>query len=176
MACGNARFVLVGPSKNPSKLHFALDVMADREGLLGTCYGMFLVLATLGSLGGRVRPPRAQNCLSAILSNKGSSTSPQSANKKAPTSGGFFIGGQGGIRTLERLLTVTHFPGVRLQPLGHLSVTLRSGGDTRPGLPPQGPAKPLSQKAFRPVNWPRSYSDCVGTTAKSRLAVTTETV
>ena len=95
MACGNARFVLVGPSKNPSKLHFALDVMADREGLLGTCYGMFLVLATLGSLGGRVRPPRAQNCLSAILSNKGSSTSPQSANKKAPTSGGFFIGGQG---------------------------------------------------------------------------------
>src|SRR5580704_11380042 len=31
-------------------------------------------------------------------------------------------GGQGGIRTLERLLTVTHFPGVRLQPLGHLSV------------------------------------------------------
>src|SRR5690242_3197529 len=30
-------------------------------------------------------------------------------------------GGQGGIRTLERLLTVTHFPGVRLKPLGHLS-------------------------------------------------------
>ncbi len=32
-------------------------------------------------------------------------------------------GGQGGIRTLERLLTVTHFPGVRLKPLGHLSGT-----------------------------------------------------
>ena len=32
------------------------------------------------------------------------------------------FGGQGGIRTLERLLTVTHFPGVRLQPLGHLSI------------------------------------------------------
>src|SRR3546814_9541267 len=31
-------------------------------------------------------------------------------------------GGAGGIRTLERLLTVTHFPGVRLRPLGHRSV------------------------------------------------------
>ena len=29
--------------------------------------------------------------------------------------------GQGGIRTLETLLTFTRFPGVRLQPLGHLS-------------------------------------------------------
>ena len=35
-------------------------------------------------------------------------------------------GGQGGIRTLERLSTVTHFPGVRLKPLGHLSGSLRS--------------------------------------------------
>ena len=30
-------------------------------------------------------------------------------------------GGQGGIRTLDTLLAYTHFPGVRLQPLGHLS-------------------------------------------------------
>src|SRR3546814_17231155 len=41
-------------------------------------------------------------------------------------------GGAGGIRTLERLLTVTHFPGVRLRPLGHRSVagtySWRSGG------------------------------------------------
>ena len=34
---------------------------------------------------------------------------------------GFLIGGEGGIRTLDTLLTYTHFPGVRLQPLGHLS-------------------------------------------------------
>src|SRR5690606_32500680 len=34
---------------------------------------------------------------------------------------GFCIGGEGGIRTLDTLLTYTHFPGVRLQPLGHLS-------------------------------------------------------
>src|SRR6185437_13858092 len=37
-------------------------------------------------------------------------------------------GGQGGIRTLERLLTVTHFPGVRLKPLGHLSGSPPAGG------------------------------------------------
>ena len=30
-------------------------------------------------------------------------------------------GGEGGIRTLGTLLTYTHFPGVLLQPLGHLS-------------------------------------------------------
>ena len=29
--------------------------------------------------------------------------------------------GQGGIRTHGTLLTYTHFPGVRLKPLGHLS-------------------------------------------------------
>ena len=31
-------------------------------------------------------------------------------------------GGERGIRTLETLLTLTHFPGVLLQPLGHLTV------------------------------------------------------
>ena len=31
-------------------------------------------------------------------------------------------GGEEGIRTLDRLLTYTRFPGVRLQPLIHLSV------------------------------------------------------
>ncbi len=30
-------------------------------------------------------------------------------------------GGERGIRTLDTLFTYTHFPGVRLQPLGHLS-------------------------------------------------------
>ena len=30
-------------------------------------------------------------------------------------------GGDGGIRTLDTLLTYTHFPGVLLQPLGHVS-------------------------------------------------------
>ena len=33
-------------------------------------------------------------------------------------------GGEIGIRTLETLLTLTHFPGVLLQPLGHLTVRL----------------------------------------------------
>ena len=42
-------------------------------------------------------------------------------DKKTPALPGFSIGGEGGIRTLDTLLTYTHFPGVRLQPLGHLS-------------------------------------------------------
>ena len=33
----------------------------------------------------------------------------------------WIIGGEGGIRTLGTLLTYTHFPGVLLKPLGHLS-------------------------------------------------------
>ena len=33
-------------------------------------------------------------------------------------------GGAGGIRTHDRGLPYTHFPGVRLRPLGHLSVIL----------------------------------------------------
>jgi len=32
------------------------------------------------------------------------------------------IGGEGGIRTLDTLLAYTHFPGVLLQPLGHLTI------------------------------------------------------
>ena|GEM_PF-6345566 len=32
------------------------------------------------------------------------------------------IGGEGGIRTLDTLLTYTHFPGVRFQPLTHFTV------------------------------------------------------
>ena len=31
-------------------------------------------------------------------------------------------GGERGIRTLDTLLTYTHFPGVLLQPLGHLTI------------------------------------------------------
>ncbi len=34
----------------------------------------------------------------------------------------FFSGGEIGIRTLEALSALTHFPGVRLRPLGHLSL------------------------------------------------------
>ena len=39
---------------------------------------------------------------------------------------GFYkIGGEGGIRTLDTLLTHTHFPGVRFQPLTHFTVFRR---------------------------------------------------
>ena len=53
-------------------------------------------------------------------------------------------GGQGGIRTLERLLTVTHFPGVRLKPLGHLS-----------GIPP-GPSVRQARRARYPASAPNA--------------------
>ncbi len=47
---------------------------------------------------------------------------PPHHNPKEPAFGRLFgIGGEGGIRTLDTLLTYTHFPGVLLQPLGHLS-------------------------------------------------------
>ncbi len=41
------------------------------------------------------------------------------------------IGGEGGIRTLDTGLPYTHFPGVLLQPLGHLSGDVFSGWWTR---------------------------------------------
>ena len=43
--------------------------------------------------------------------------------KKSPSDakGFIFFCGENGIRTHEPLLAVTHFPGVRLRPLGHLS-------------------------------------------------------
>ena len=46
-------------------------------------------------------------------------------NKKAPDGALLFIGGERGIRTLDTL-PYTHFPGVLLQPLGHLSRFLTS--------------------------------------------------
>jgi hypothetical protein len=36
-------------------------------------------------------------------------------------------GGATGIRTLDTLVTYTHFPGERLRPLGHRSALLGSG-------------------------------------------------
>ena len=41
--------------------------------------------------------------------------------KKSQEKKGEDIGGEGGIRTLDTLLTYTRFPGVRLKPLGHLT-------------------------------------------------------
>src|SRR4051812_45534259 len=59
---------------------------------------MFLVLLTLGSLGYRLAPKLPVG----NFVEQGSVHRSLSANKKAPQ-GGFFIGGQRGIRTLERL-------------------------------------------------------------------------
>lgn len=43
------------------------------------------------------------------------------ASNQAESTARMETGGQGGIRTLDTLLTYTHFPGARLRPLGHLS-------------------------------------------------------
>ena len=43
------------------------------------------------------------------------------AKKKGPKKPFLDFGGEGGIRTLDTL-PYTHFPGVRLRPLGHFSV------------------------------------------------------
>ena len=44
---------------------------------------------------------------------------------KKPPQGRYLVsGGERGIRTLDTLQTYTHFPGVRLQPLSHLSGNL----------------------------------------------------
>ncbi len=52
------------------------------------------------------------------------------AKQKNRHEGGFLVfGGERGIRTLDTGLPYTHFPGVLLQPLGHLS---KSGGNDRP--------------------------------------------
>jgi len=54
------------------------------------------------------------------------------------------FGGEGGVRTLDTLLTYTHFPGVRLQPLGHLTKSFskpHSSGRFREG-------RTLAENAF----------------------------
>ena len=57
---------------------------------------------------------------------EGSSTPPTSTKSKKGPLGPFLnFGGEGGIRTLDTL-PYTHFPGVRLRPLGHFSVARES--------------------------------------------------
>ena len=46
----------------------------------------------------------------------------QKSPRDIESTGALITGGERGIRTLETLLTLTHFPGVLLKPLGHLSV------------------------------------------------------
>ena len=45
-----------------------------------------------------------------------------------------YSGGDGEIRTLDTLLTYTHFPGVLLQPLGHVSIEASAKIKTFPVL------------------------------------------
>ena len=60
----------------------------------------------------------------------------EASNKTSPRDAGLVInGGEGGIRTLDTLLTHTPLAGERLQPLGHLSIFFGAlGGSRTPDL------------------------------------------
>ena len=91
--------------------------------------------------------------------------------QKAPRYGAFcFIGGEGGIRTLDTGLPYTHFPGVLLQPLGHLSGFLQlpclAGGRKRARLN-QNP------RGFKCINAPLTpaHSMRFSTSASGSLSI-----
>src|SRR4051812_45246954 len=75
---------------------------ADREGLRKTCFGTFSVLAALGSLGGRFGRLAPANACRRCRRTRVRSPIPI-RQYKSPHFGELFIGGQRGIRTLERL-------------------------------------------------------------------------
>ena len=56
-------------------------------------------------------------------------------------------GGAGGIRTHDRLLTYTHFPGERLRPLGHRSAFCSGRGAL---IARRGFRKPIGRGRHRP--------------------------
>ena len=87
--------------------------MAEREGLLGL---------TASPLRGRrhCAPTFFRTCGAQVEPAGPHQGLPTLINKKAPGGALLFIGGERGIRTLDTL-PYTHFPGVLLQPLGHLS-------------------------------------------------------
>ena len=76
-----------------------------------------------GDEGGITRCVAARPSGRCRLSSREGSRPSSSAHKKAPKYGALFYGGEGGIRTLEAL-RLTHFPGVLLRPLGHLTSKL----------------------------------------------------
>ena len=53
----------------------------------------------------------------------------QKSPRDTESTGALMIGGEGGIRTLDTLLTYTPLAGARLQPLGHFSVIVLVGSE-----------------------------------------------
>ena len=78
-----------------------------------------------------------RECRTPEASAKGGPSTDLHPPIKKPPFGGLFIGGQRGISNPRTAFTVTHFPGVRLQPLGHLSA-LEPREIYCPGLPASG--------------------------------------
>ena len=110
------------------------------------------------------RPPGVQTCsrqvCRTILNIVGSNTFAAKYEMR-PDEPHLIFGGERGIRTLDTLLTYTHFPGVRLKPLGHLSGKARSvnnsprmckfAGRAGPAAPAR-PASCLTRPRRRPEN------------------------
>ena len=94
------------------------------EGGIHSSGAAFAALTPLGRSASRLRVqtlPQAE-----FVEPESSSTPPTPAkSKKGPSGPSLNFGGEGGIRTLDTL-PYTHFPGVRLRPLGHLSVAAES--------------------------------------------------
>ena len=87
--------------------------MAEKEGLLALRarpFGAAALRATFCAASPLVEPAILISRVRIPFDNK----------NKAPQRGALVFGGEGGIRTLETF-PFTHFPGVRLRPLGHLS-------------------------------------------------------
>ena len=74
--------------------------------------------ASIAAKRGAVEPKGSNPALVLIIKTKGKVKAPSLC---------FYIGGEGGIRTLEGLLTLTPLAGARLRPLGHLSGIGRRG-------------------------------------------------
>jgi hypothetical protein len=89
-----------------------------------------------------------------ILSDERVRPPPSGPPIKNPAQGRVFIGGQRGIRTLERLSPLHTFQACAFNHSATCPHWKR--GDTRPGPPPQEPVKSFLQKAFRPVNRPEA--------------------
>ena len=113
------------------------------EGLLGTCLGMFLVLAD-ARIGARCAPPKIgcrRFCRTRLR------PPPSGPPIKNPARGRAFYWRTERDSNPRTAFTVTHFPGVRLQPLGHLSCQ-GEGGIHAPGVTRKRRPSSCSERLF----------------------------
>ena len=98
-------------------------LLAEREGL---CRDRLMAITPSLAVARDRRAQCAASCATRPAcrwSNQRFLSTPYPPIKRAPV-GARFIGGERGIRTLDRILSYTPLAGARLRPLGHLSGTL----------------------------------------------------